>query len=203
MSASDDRTVRLWTLALSSHNDEDSQQQQQQQHEVKCLQAAQVLYGHTSRLWDCQFGEEHGILVTASEDCTARYVTNLHARAIKGTEVTPTLLGILARQLSLPLESGGQSLEHLFSMIGSPGHNTPHPAVCKQDALCCIVNIDTRFCMCCLCECNQCGCIVKHHICWPMMCSSSLCPPALTVCIVTNLLEGDVCNQYKILPAHN
>ena len=87
MSASDDRTVRLWTLALSSHSDEDSQQQQQQQqqqqHEVECLQAAQVLYGHTSRLWDCQFGEEQGILVTASEDCTARYVTNLHAPAIK------------------------------------------------------------------------------------------------------------------------
>ncbi|KAL0043118.1 hypothetical protein WJX79_009758 [Trebouxia sp. C0005] len=73
MSASDDRTVRLWTLALSSHNVKDSQQQQQQQqHEVICLQAAQVLYGHTSRLWDCQFGEGNGILVTASEDCTAR-----------------------------------------------------------------------------------------------------------------------------------
>ncbi len=73
MSASDDRTVRLWTLALSSPNAKDSQQQQQQQQlEVKCLQAAQVLYGHTSRLWDCQFGEEQGILVTASEDCTAR-----------------------------------------------------------------------------------------------------------------------------------
>ncbi|DBA76394.1 TPA: hypothetical protein ACH3X1_010099 [Trebouxia sp. C0004] len=73
MSASDDRTVRLWTLALSSHSDEDSQQQQQQQqHEVECLKAAQVLYGHSSRLWDCQFGEKHGILVTASEDCTAR-----------------------------------------------------------------------------------------------------------------------------------
>ena len=97
MSASDDRTVRLWTLALSSHSDEDSQQQQQ--HEVKCLQAAQVLYGHTSRLWDCQFGEEQGILVTASEDCTARYVTNLHAPAFQVSEMTLTLLGISARQV--------------------------------------------------------------------------------------------------------
>ena len=95
MSASDDRTVRLWTLALSSHSDEDLQQQQQQQHdEVKCLQAAQVLYGHTSRLWDCQLGEGNGILVTASEDCTARYVTNLHAPAIKGAKVTPSELYI-------------------------------------------------------------------------------------------------------------
>jgi WD40 repeat protein len=94
MSASDDRTVRLWTLALSSHSDEDLQQQQQQHDEVKCLQAAQVLYGHTSRLWDCQLGEGNGVLVTASEDCTARYVTSLHAPAIKGAKVTPSELYI-------------------------------------------------------------------------------------------------------------
>ena len=112
MSASDDRTVRLWILALSSHSDEHSQHQQQQQHEVECLQAAQVLYGHTSRLWDCQFGEKHGILVTASEDCTARYVTNLHAPAIRVAEMKPTLLGILAKQLLPPLES----VVSLFSM---------------------------------------------------------------------------------------
>ena len=66
MSASDDRTVRVWALQLADGN-----ASQVQQGTCESLQASQVLYGHLARLWDCQFGE--GILVTASEDCTARY----------------------------------------------------------------------------------------------------------------------------------
>lgn len=75
MSASDDRTVRLWALALAIPTEDESQQAVQQQQEAECLQAARVLYGHTARLWDCQFGNGNDILVTASEDCTARYIT--------------------------------------------------------------------------------------------------------------------------------
>lgn len=70
MSASDDRTCRLWTVALSTNRVDG------QQHVTECVQATQVLYGHTARLWDCQFGSGHGVLVTASEDCTARYAAN-------------------------------------------------------------------------------------------------------------------------------
>lgn len=73
MSASDDRTVRLWALDLAPSTEDESQQAIQQQQDAECLQAARVLYGHTARLWDCQFGNGNDILVTASEDCTARY----------------------------------------------------------------------------------------------------------------------------------
>ena len=46
--------------------------QQAQQEAAACLQPVHVLYGHAGRLWDCHFG--HRLLVTASEDCTARQV---------------------------------------------------------------------------------------------------------------------------------
>ena len=65
MSASDDRTVRVWTVQLAAEAPT-----QVEQETCESLQASQVVYGHSGRLWDCQFGE--GILVTASEDCTAR-----------------------------------------------------------------------------------------------------------------------------------
>ena len=68
MSASDDRTVRVWTVTLTAAAQADAKSQG-----TVCLQAAPVLYGHSARLWDCQFGK--GILITASEDCTARCVT--------------------------------------------------------------------------------------------------------------------------------
>ena len=68
MSASDDRTVRVWTVNLTAA----AAQADAKSQGTVCLQAAPVLYGHSARLWDCQFGE--GILITASEDCTARCV---------------------------------------------------------------------------------------------------------------------------------
>lgn len=67
MSASDDRSVRVWLVKLTAAEQTDVRQQQ-----VASPEAAPVLYGHSARLWDCQFGET--ILITASEDCTARCV---------------------------------------------------------------------------------------------------------------------------------
>ena len=53
-----------------------AQHAQQAQHDpAACLQPEHVLYGHSARLWDCHFGDN--ILVTASEDCTARYPISL------------------------------------------------------------------------------------------------------------------------------
>lgn len=67
MSASDDRTVRVWRVNLTTAAQADTKSPGD-----VALQAGPVLYGHSARLWDCQFGQ--GILVTASEDCTARCV---------------------------------------------------------------------------------------------------------------------------------
>lgn len=78
MSASDDRSVRVWTVKLTAAEQTDVKQQQAANPE-----AAPVLYGHSARLWDCQFGKT--ILITASEDCTARCVSpqqTTHASAV-------------------------------------------------------------------------------------------------------------------------
>lgn len=55
LSVSDDRTIRVWPL-----NDE--------------TKAPVVLFGHTSRIWDCQFVDEY--LVSISEDSTCRVWKN-------------------------------------------------------------------------------------------------------------------------------
>ena len=68
MSASDDRSVRVWTVKLTATE----QAGVKQPKGTASPEAAPVLYGHSARLWDCHFGE--GILITASEDCTARCV---------------------------------------------------------------------------------------------------------------------------------
>ena len=78
MSASDDRTVRLWNLDLRQLGHKPQQSEPQaaalpQQFETQRLRASQVLHGHTARIWDCYFGHAHNIVATASEDCTARY----------------------------------------------------------------------------------------------------------------------------------
>lgn len=81
MSASDDRSVRVWTVTLPTTVQANVQQQgtvtmtgtgqaDVKQQGTASPKAAPVLYGHSARLWDCQFGQ--GILITASEDCTAR-----------------------------------------------------------------------------------------------------------------------------------
>ncbi|KAI9317701.1 WD40-repeat-containing domain protein [Dichotomocladium elegans] len=55
-SVSDDRTIRVWPLAKQS---------------TKPL----VIWGHTARVWDCQFVDEY--LVSISEDATCRVWRNL------------------------------------------------------------------------------------------------------------------------------
>jgi WD40 repeat protein len=54
-SVSDDRTIRVWSL-------------------TNVKQAPLVVYGHTARVWDCQFVDEY--LVSISEDSTCRVWKN-------------------------------------------------------------------------------------------------------------------------------
>lgn len=62
--------------AQQAQHTEHGQQTLQARHEpAECLQPVHVLYGHSARLWDCHFGDT--VLVTASEDCTARWVCSL------------------------------------------------------------------------------------------------------------------------------
>ena len=104
MSASDDRTVRVWTVTLTAAAQADTKSQG-----TVCLQAAPVLYGHSARLWDCQFGE--GILITASEDCTARCVPchllilylNAGSRDIHTHKDEPFLQGSVSSQCLSPV----------------------------------------------------------------------------------------------------
>ncbi|KAI8369417.1 WD40-repeat-containing domain protein [Radiomyces spectabilis] len=57
-SVSDDRTIRVWPL-----------------HDTNTKQSPQIIFGHTARVWDCQFVDEY--LVSISEDTTCRVWKNL------------------------------------------------------------------------------------------------------------------------------
>lgn len=61
VSVSDDRTIRVWSLKDDNHGDIGA---------VKPL----VLFGHTARVWDCQFVDNY--LVSISEDSTCRVWKN-------------------------------------------------------------------------------------------------------------------------------
>ena len=86
-SASDDRMVRLWDLqplfsspAATAQSDSKpstgpaaavGQQRSSTAAESDAAEPRLVLRGHSTRLWDVAFAGD--VLVTASEDCTARY----------------------------------------------------------------------------------------------------------------------------------
>ncbi|KAJ1652692.1 WD repeat-containing protein 6 [Dispira simplex] len=61
LSVSDDRTIRVWQTDPIDAYDVTS---------TTIIKATATLYGHTSRVWDCQFAEE--FLVSISEDATCR-----------------------------------------------------------------------------------------------------------------------------------
>ncbi|KAJ1963295.1 WD repeat-containing protein 6 [Dispira parvispora] len=61
VSVSDDRTIRVWQSDPADAYDVTS---------TTVIKATTTLYGHTSRVWDCQFTEE--FLVSISEDATCR-----------------------------------------------------------------------------------------------------------------------------------
>lgn len=67
-SCSDDRTARVWKLSSGTSEAVGEGDKQG----CLTLHAQKVIYGHKSRIWDCAFTTDTGILVTASEDCTCK-----------------------------------------------------------------------------------------------------------------------------------
>lgn len=74
VSVSDDRTIRIWPL--SADNERQQTQKVNQLLLIIFVNSKQplVLFGHTARVWDCQFVDDY--LISISEDSTCRVWKN-------------------------------------------------------------------------------------------------------------------------------
>ncbi|KAH9318915.1 hypothetical protein KI387_020684, partial [Taxus chinensis] len=79
ISASDDRSARIWICNFNGTNIHDSSAASHPN-----ITAGPILFGHSARIWDCYISD--AIIITASEDCTCRIwgPNGEHAATIRG-----------------------------------------------------------------------------------------------------------------------
>lgn len=115
--ASDDRTLRIWNIPRSTAS------------QAEDLTSEQVLWGHTGRVWDCTYLQQH--IVTVSEDCSFKIWTHggkciAHIDAHRGRGIWQCA-GIAHKSVLVTGGAdGGVKLWNLEPWIDSDNQNNNH-----------------------------------------------------------------------------